>query len=213
MERIILVGGGGHCRVVMDSIARGGVYAIHGIIDIPANVGNSVDGVMIIGSDLDLEKIRRQGVTNFIIAVGSVSETAVRSRLFKTMLEADFVPVNVIDPTATISKGAGLGNGNFIGARAIVNTGTSIENNVIVNTGAIIEHDCQICDNVHIAPGVVLSGGVRIGRGTHIGTGAVIVQGINIGSDSLIGAGSVVVRDFVDGSFAYGNPCRERRKK
>ena len=198
--------------MVIDSIRREGKYEILGIIDTAENIGKDVTGVVIIGSDADIAKISKDESAKFIITVGSVGSPETRIRLFEAAYTAGLMPVNVIDPTAVVSKGAHVGLGNYIGVRVVLNTGATIENNVIINTGAIIEHDCVIGDSVHIAPGVVLSGGVTVGRGSHIGTGAVVIQGVKIGENTLIGAGSVVVGNIDGNLTAYGNPCRKAEK-
>lgn len=207
MEKILLIGGGGHCKVVIDATRLSGGYDIVGIVDLPENVGKTLCGVPIIGDDSKLEKIFGQGVKYCIITVGSVGDSKIRQKLYKLSKARQFELVNVIHPSAIIDKSVKMGKGNFISAGVIINSEAQIGNNCIVNTGAIIEHDCIIGDNVHIAPGVVMSGGVFIGANSHIGTGSSIIQSIVIGKNVMIGAGSNVVKNIKNNVTAFGNPC------
>lgn len=209
MQKIILLGGGGHCKVVIDTILLGKQYAIAGIADVKANVGKKVSGVTVIGTDAELEDYYRKGIKNCFIAAGSVGDPSLRIKLFKRAKQAGFKLPNIIHPRSTISKTAYLGEGNFIAAGAIINPGAEIGDNCIINTSAVIEHDCIIGDFTHIASGVILSGAVEIGEYSHLGTGACVIQSIKIGKRSVIGAGSVVVNNIGDNAIAFGNPCKK----
>lgn len=209
MSKILLIGGGGHCKVVINAIKLRGEHEIAGIIDLEENIGKNISGVPFIGTDSGLEKYLALGIRHCIVTAGSVGDTSLRQKLYRMSLEKGFFHVNVVHPSATLDESVAMGDGNFISAGAIINAGARIGNNCIVNTGAIIEHDCLIGDNVHIAPGAVISGGVRIGRNSHIGTGSSVIQMTSIGENVIIGAGSNVVNDVEDGAKAFGNPCRK----
>lgn len=212
MEEIILIGGGGHCKSVIDSINRSKGYKIAGVIDLIDKVGSEILGVSIIGTDRGLERHYKNGVKNALLTVGSIGDVSLRKKLYSNALAIGFKFPNIIDDTAIISDNAKIGHGNFIGKGAIVNAGAKIGNNCIINTGAIIEHDCNIQDFCHIAPGVTLSGSVLVGENTHIGTNSTVIQNIKIGDNTMIGAGSVVLKDIGSGVKAYGNPCKEVEK-
>ena len=184
---LLLIGGGGHCRSVLDSILASDTYGRIGIIDPD---GSSCMGIPVIGKDEDLPRLFRDGWTDAVITVGSIGDTGLRRRLYETVKAIGFCLPPVADPTATVGKDAVLGEGTFIGKRAVVNAGARTGVCAIVNTGAIIEHDCSIGDFAHIS------------------TGATVRQSVRIGTGALIGAGSIVVKDIPDGVKAYGNPCR-----
>ncbi|MGF7059792.1 acetyltransferase [Brassicibacter mesophilus] len=209
MKDIVLIGGGGHCKSVIDSINRSKEFNIVGILDLPDNVGNEICGVKVLGTDDKLEYYYKNGVRNAFLSIGSIGDVTLRKKLYLAAFDIGYAFPNIIDSTAILSDKVEIGHGNFIGKGVIVNSQTLIENNCIINTGAVIEHDCHISSFCHIAPGSVISGNVVIGCNTHIGTNSTIVQNIIIGENTIIGAGSVVVKDVRNNSKAYGNPCRE----
>ncbi len=205
-KSILLLGGGGHCKSVLDCLISLRNYDEIGIIDYDKSA--SALGVDVIGTDDDLPRLLQEGWREAFITVGSVGCTALRRKLFSLISELGFLIPSIIDPTAIISRGTTIGKGTFVGKRAIVNTGSIIGDSVIINTGAIIEHDCQIDDFAHISPGATLCGKVTVGNDTHIGAGSVVRQGITIGSNTIVGAGSVVIKNIPGEVQAYGNPCR-----
>ena len=209
-EKIILLGAGGHCQVIIDSILGSNKYEIVGIVDRPQSVGKNVLGVPIVGSDLDLQSIYDSGINNAFIAIGSIGNPKKRIELYQTINKIGFRLPNIIDETAIIAHNVKMGFGNYLGKRTIVNIGTKIGNMCIINSGAIVEHENTISDFAHIAPGATLCGNVYIGTKTHVGSGSVIIQGIKIGHDCLIGAGSTVIRNIPDEVKAYGVPAKIR---
>jgi sugar O-acyltransferase (sialic acid O-acetyltransferase NeuD family) len=210
-KKILLIGGGGHCKVVLDMLLSSGEYEIAGIIDIRERFGDRIFGVPVNGSDPDLPRFFKKGVKHCFISVGSVGDTRLRVKLYDLARKSGFTLPNLVSPHALVSSRALLGEGNFIGPGVTVNAGSKIGNNCILNTGVIVEHDCKIGDFVHLSPGSVLSGGVSIGSHSHIGTGSIVIQGVKIGERTVIGAGSVVTGDIRKGVIAYGNPCKEKK--
>lgn len=208
-KKLLLLGGGGHCRSVLDSVLAAGIYKDIGIIGKAEEVGGFVHGVPVIGCDEDLLHLFKQGYKDAFISVGSIGNSSVRVRLTMHLEALGFNIPNIIDPSAAVSNEATLGTGIFIGKNAVVNIGAVIGKGVIINTSAVIEHDCVLEDFVHAAPGCILCGDVHVGSNTHIGAGCVVRQQIVIGADSIIGMGSVVLHDIAGSTVAYGNPCRE----
>lgn len=212
MDKIILIGGGGLCGDVIDTIRLTEQYEIAGVIDLSFNIGKEILGVPVIGEDKDIEKYFKKGIKNCFIAVGSIGKPRLRMKLFDLAKGIGFKFSNIIHPAAIISKFAQLGNGNYIAANVVVSQKAKIGNLCIVNSLTFIGHHCDIGDFVHIAPGVTISGGVVIGEHSHIGTGASVIQYKKVGKNTIIGAGSVVVKDVGDDVVAYGSPCRRRKK-
>lgn len=209
-NNILLIGGGGHCKSVIDTILRNYNFDKIGIIDIKDNIGKNILGIPIIGSDEDIEYFYKKKQYKYaFITLGSIGNTKKREYLFNNILKYGFNIPNIIDSSALIGKEVILEKGIFIGKRTVVNSGSIIKKSAIINTGAIIEHDCNIGEFSHISPGAVICGGVKIGNCTHIGANSAIRQGLNIGSDNIVGIGSVVVSDILDNRLCYGNPCRE----
>ncbi len=204
-RKLLLIGGGGHCHSVLDSVVSLHIYDEIGIIDI---VGNPYLGIPVIGTDDDVPRLFCEGWKEAFVTVGSVGDTSIRRKLFKMIKNIGLSCPNIIDPTAVVGKGVKIGEGTFIGKRAVINSGSVIGEGVIINTGAIIEHDCIIGAFSHISPGAVLCGQVNIGDDSHIGAGSIVRQLIKVGNNTLIGAGSVIVKDIPDNVKAYGNPCK-----
>lgn len=216
-NKLLLIGGGGHCHSVIDSVLSAGLYTEIGVVAKDQDNYNELknDALLaphLIGTDKDLSKLYESGWNRAFITLGSIGNTRGRRVLFNTISELGFELPMIIDPSAVISDSAIMEKGVFIGKRAVVNAGVKIGVCAIINTGAIIEHDCIVGSFTHISPGATLCGQVSVGNDSHIGAGSVVRQCINIGSNSLVGAGSVVVEDVPDNVKAYGNPCRVRGK-
>jgi len=208
MARILLIGGGGHCKSVLDCVLGMGAYGDIAIIDRQYAGRKAILGIPAIGADDDLPSLRRAGWTDAFISLGSIGNPHRRRALYDQLREIGFGIPCIVDETAAVSGNARLGSGVFVGKKAVINAGTYIGTCVIINSGAIVEHDSKVGAFSHISPGAVLCGGVTIGQDTHVGANAVVRQKIVIGNNALIGIGSVVTKDIPDDSEAYGNPCR-----
>ena len=207
----VLLGGGGHARILLDCLHAMGNVQVHGILDGDATLRGAVcDGVPVLGDDGMLASMRSRGVTHFVVGVGSIAPSDARKAIYDRCIAAGLSPLQVIHPSAVCSPRATLGAGVQILPGAVVNCGARIGLGVIVNSRAVIEHDCQIQDHAHIAPGAVLGGAVQVGAGAHIGIGAVVRQGLEIGAKALVGAGAVVVEDVAAGATVTGVPARAR---
>jgi len=205
---IVLVGGGGHCKVVISIIKKLDTFNIIGISDLKENLGKEVLGIETRYTDDQLEELHNKGIKYAFVTLGSVGNPDNRIRLFEILKQTGFEIPAIISRDATVDESVEIDEGTVIMPGAIINAGTKIGKNCIVNTGAIIDHDCMIGDHVHIAPGVTLSGSVKIGTGSHIGTGASVIHGIEIGSRVIVGAGSVVVNTIQDNKKVMGVPAR-----
>jgi len=204
MEKIVLLGGGGHAKVIIDLINACGSYEIIGIMDAQLASGVSVSGVTVLGNDSVLPELYGKGLRNACIAVGSVKDNSKRKALYEKVKNAGFLVPALIHPSAVISGKSQIREGAQIMAGVIVQTDSTIGENTIVNTGAIVEHDCIVRSHVHICPGAVISGGCTIGEISFIGAGATVLQGIKIGSNAVVGAGAVVVKDVADNQTVKG---------
>ncbi|MDB5866722.1 MAG: acyltransferase [Betaproteobacteria bacterium] len=207
-EPVIVIGAGGHARVLLDVLRLRGVEVL-GVVDNDcAKRGQTVGGVPVTGGDEEVQNHPAHGV-RLVNAVGTVGVSPQRSGVFERFKQHGYRFAEVIHPSATIAADAVLCEGAQIMAGAIVQTGCRVGRNSILNTRASIDHDCEIGDHVHVAPGVTLSGNVSVGEGSHVGTGATVIQGVRIGRHCLIAAGAVVVRDVLDGVGVAGVPARE----
>lgn len=208
-KKIILIGGGGHCKSCIDVIEQTGLYNIAGIIDVKEKVGKRVAGYEIIGCDEDLINITKE-FKFFLITIGQIISPILRVKIYCLLKQKNVVLPIIISPSAYIAKNVIIGEGTIIMHKVLVNTSVNIGSNCIINTGSIIEHDCIIGNNIHIAPGSIICGEVQIDDCTHIGAGTTIIEQKKVGKNSVIGAGSVVIDNINNDSRAFGIPCREK---
>ena len=212
LPRCIVLGGGGHARVVIDAIRESDLAVIDGVLDAdPSRHGQMVLDVPILGGDDLLGLLASGGATHFVVGLGGTGDTFPRTRLFDLGCANSLVPLTVSHPSALISNWASVGPGCQMLPGCIVNAGASLGKNVILNSGSVVEHDCVIGDHVHIASGAILASSVRIGRGAHVGAGATIRQCLQIGDGAIVGAGAVVVKDVEGGVVVAGVPARPIR--
>lgn len=183
---LILLGGGGHCKSVID-VAEGAGYTILGILDKAELVGTNVLGYKVIGTDDDIPKYVDKA--EFVIAVGQIKSPVIRQKLASLVVLAGGKFETIIANDAHVSKYAEIGEGTVVMHKAVVNAGAKIGCNCIVNTMANIEHDCEIGDFCHISTGAMVNGDCKIGDKTFIGSGAVVVNGVIVESNSFIKAG------------------------
>ena len=190
MKNIILIGGGGHCKSVIDVIEQEGRFEIVGIVDKPELLGSNVLGYSVIGNDSDLDSLAKK-YQYALITVGQIKSPLLRIKLFDLATEAGFILPSIISPNAYVSKYASIGNGVIIMHNALVNVSASIGDNCIVNSKALIEHDCLISKHCHISTNATINGGVIVQSGCFIGSGTITKESITIGENSFIKAGSL----------------------
>ncbi len=193
MEKIILVGYGGHAKSIADCIERGNKYEIIGY----TAPKEQESPYRYLGADDVLWTYCDKGIQNAIVCIGYLGKGDVRDRLYRQLKEIGFRLPIIVDPSAVISKSAHIGEGTFIGKGAVINADAVIGKMAIINTHAVVEHDCKIGDYVHVAVGAVLCGMVNVGDKSLIGANATIIQTIHIGNNCIIGAGSLVIRIWV----------------
>jgi sugar O-acyltransferase (sialic acid O-acetyltransferase NeuD family) len=211
-KKILLIGGGGHCKSVLDSLLELNEYAEIGIVDKKENLGKSVMGVPVVGCDDDLRYLFSKGYKYAFVTIGSVGNPSLRIKLSNLLNEIGYEIPTIIDSSAKVSKNSKIEQGVFIGKHSIVNACGIIDKGAIINSGCIVEHDCQVGAFSHIAPGAVLGGEVVVGEKSHIGSNATVKQQVHIGPNSIIGMGSVVLENIDSNIMAYGNPCREVKR-
>lgn len=205
MEKLIIIGSGGHARSVVDIALQTGDFEIIGCI---SPTPGEVLGIPVIGNDDDLPLFYGMGIRKIFVAIG---DNYKRHILYNNAIILGFEPVNIISHFAIISPRANLGEGICIMPGAVINVNSSIGDNSIINTHCSVDHDCQIGKSCHIAPGVTLSGTVKTGEGVQIGTGASVIERITIGEWAFIGAGAAVIRDIPSGVLAFGVPAKVKK--
>ncbi len=202
---ILLIGGGGHCKSVIDVAEKAG-FKIDGIIDLHKNIGKSILGYEIIGVDDDIKKYTKTHL--FHITVGQIGSSKIREILYRKVKENDGKLVTIISSSACVSGHSIIGEGTIIMHNAIVNADVKIGKACIINTLANIEHDSFIGDFSHISTGVTVNGNCTIGSNCFIGSQSAVSNGISICNGSFVCIGSVITKsNDVKGTYA-GNPAR-----
>ena len=191
MNKIILIGGGGNCKSVIDVIEQEAKFNIAGIVDRAELLGSKILGYQVIGNDLDLESLAKK-YNYAIITVGHIKSALLRIKLFELAQKAGFILPSIISPNAHVSKHSKIGKGSIVMHHAIVNANTSIGDNCIINSKALIEHDCLISNHCHISTNAIINGGVKIGSKCFIGSNVTTKDNIIIKENSFIKAGSIV---------------------
>ena len=204
MKALVLLGGGGHCKSVIE-VAESAGYQILGVLDMPENVGKEILSTKVIGTDDDMPLYVNNA--DFVITVGFIKNPATRIKLYNRVKEAGGTLATVIASTAYVSKYATIGEGTVIMHHAFVNAGAKIGNNVIVNTFSNIEHDAVIGDQCHISTGAMVNGDCKIGDNVFVGSQSVLANGITIGDDIIVGAGSLVRKPICKKGIYSGNPA------
>lgn len=205
---LVLVGGGGHCKSVID-VAESAGYNILGILDMPEEVGKRVFEYKVIGTDDDIPQYVDKA--EFVITVGFIKNPATRIKLYNKVKEAGGKVATVIASTAHVSKYSNIGEGTVIMHQAFVNAGAHIGANCIINTFSNIEHDAQIGDQCHISTGTMVNGDCKVGDRCFIGSQSVLANGVTIGDDIIVGVGSIVRKSLCLKGVYFGYPCQLRK--
>lgn len=202
-KSLIVLGAGGHAKVVI-STAHASGYSVQAIYDDnPAKWGSLLLGVPVRGEVQQVEQLECLG----FIAIG---DNQARKRI-ATQLQC-LVWATLIHPHSWADASVQVGEGTLLNAGVVVQPEAKIGRHCIVNTSASIDHDCEIDDFVHISPGARLAGGVKVGEGTLLGVGCVVLPNRTIGAWSIVGAGAVVVDDVPKGVVVAGVPARVIRR-
>ncbi len=201
-NRLVIVGAGGHGKVIVDIALKMG-YTDIAFADDTAK-GYCMD-YPIICTNSTMEQ-QNDGNTDFVIAVGN-------NKIRKQIAEQHKIHwVTLVHPSAQIGAKVTLGAGTVVMAGAVVNSCATIGKHCIINSGAVVEHDNVLDDYVHISPKAALGGTVRVGEGTHIGIGATVKNNITICDGCVVGAGAVVVKNITESSIYIGIPARKSEK-
>jgi sugar O-acyltransferase (sialic acid O-acetyltransferase NeuD family) len=206
-KKILVVGGGGHAKVLIDCILSTREFEIVGVIDPNLPKESELCNLPVLGGDELLESFRGKDVC-CAIGVGMIKATFNRKDLFEKITRQGFSCPTLQHSSALKSQGVSLSSGVQIMTGTILQPGSKVLENTIINTGAILEHDCAIGSHAHIASGAVLGGNVTVGECSHIGLGAKILPGIKVGDSVTVGAGAVVTKDVPDGLTVVGVPAK-----
>ena len=203
----VIIGAGGHGRVVLDIMQHEGRHEVVGFLDSNPDLhGRLMDGVEVLGPIQRLAGLKEQGVLGAIVAVG---HNGTRRSFGEQVQRLGHELVSAIHPSANIANNVSMGRGVVVAAGALVCAHCQIGDGVILNTGCLVDHETMIGTACHLCPGVKIAGRVTIESGAFVGIGATVIQHVRVGHDSVIGAGAVVLKDVPPMSTVVGLPARE----
>jgi len=206
--RTVIIGAGGHGKVVLEILRLAGRHNVVGFIDAdPFRVGEHVSGVPVLGGVNLLPKLRRQDIEAAIIAIG---DNRARVGYMEYVAGAGLELTNAVHPSAVVSPSAKLGRGVVVAAAAVIGVDAQVDDLAIINTSAVVDHECHVGLAAHICPGALLAGLVRVGGGALVGMGARILPCLTVGEHAIIGAGAVVVEDVPPDVTVMGVPAKQK---
>jgi sugar O-acyltransferase (sialic acid O-acetyltransferase NeuD family) len=212
LKKILIIGAGGHSKVVVDIIIHQKMYEIIGFIDNNLQIDSAILGYKVLGKEEDLLNLMDKfSISSGIVAIG---DNAIRSKVVERIkkVSKDFKFINCIHPNSNIAFDVEIGEGNVVMSGATINTSSKVGDHCILNTNSSIDHDNKISNFVSIAPNSVSGGNVTVNQFSAIGIGATIQHKVSIGSNCIIGAHSLVNKDTKPDSVYFGLPAKYIRK-
>lgn len=200
-SKIIVYGGGGHGKSVIEMLLAARVYKIIGVIDDGLPTGEKVLNIGVLGGYESLAKLHEQGVRQAVNAVGGIGNLNIRIEVFNRLERAGFVCPAIIHPSAVVEPSVNLSAGVQVFPLAYVGSEVKLGFGTIINTGAIVSHECHLGRYVNISPGAMLAGGVEVGEAALIGMGVTINLGVHIGAGARIGNGATIKSHVPDGQI------------
>ncbi len=191
---IILLGGGGHCSSVLDTIMHQNQFTILGIINKTPELAKGLDESLYLGNDKMIPKYKNDK-NSFLISIGIMKNAKSRATYIKSLEKYKLYFATIISLNSYVSKSSNLGSGTVVLNNVFIGPHSKIGKHTIVNNGAIVEHHCEIGSNTHLAPGVIMCGESIVGNNTFIGAGVIIKNKIKIGNNVIIGSGLVIYKD------------------
>ena len=208
MRDIVILGGGGHSKVLIETILACHEDISIVLLDDKFSIDKSIEvlGFPIIGKLTKIYEIDfKEKYNNAIVAIG---KSDLRIKWINTLLKNNYKVPSFVHPTAYISPSSSIKAGTVIFPKALVQSNVILGKGVILNSNSIIEHDGIVGEGSHICPGVSIAGNVKIGNLSFIGIGSSVKEGINIGKNVVVGAGSVVLKNIDDNKLVFGVPAK-----
>lgn len=205
MVDIVVIGGGGHAKVVISVLNKINDYSIYGYVS--KESGGEVLGVQYLGTDEILPSLLHvHGVKYAAMGIGFSVPAGARSEIADSIIGMGFEFPPVVSPDSFSSSHVLLDEGVFINDAASIGPDVKIGRFAIVNRCSSVDHDSIIGNFVHIAPNAALAGGVVVGNHVQIGIGAIITEYLEVIDGSIIGAGAVIVKDCHERGTYVGIP-------
>jgi|GEM_PF-845943 len=208
-DRIVIIGAGGQAKIFTEIMELLDMNLI-GYVSSEAK-GTVINGYEVL-CDID-SFVNEKNDINASSVIVSIGDNIIRNKLYSKISDLKLKNINLIHPSAIVSKDVFLGEGIYIGAGAIVNPGTTIGSYSSIGVNSSIGHECAINENVNIAPGVNIAGKVAIGNYSVVGIGSTVIEKINIGENSIVSSGSTVFNDIPEGVVVFGTPAKFIQKR
>lgn len=206
MSSLLVLGAGGHGKVVADTALATGRWDRVAFLDDRSPDLATVMGLPVLGRLAEAPGFR-DAFPEALVAIG---HSRTRLRVLESLAAQGFSLPVLVHPAAWVSPRATLGEGTVVFAQVAINADAQLGRGCIANTGSSIDHDARLGDGVHVCPGARLAGEVRVGDGCWLGIGSSVIQRVTLGREVTVGAGAAVVRDLPDGITAVGVPARAR---
>jgi len=197
-QPILLVGAGGHAKSCIDVIESTNDFAVYGLVGLGEQVGSSIMGYPVLGTDSDLPELRKK-VSHALVVIGQVKTAEPRIRLYERLQSLGFTMPVIVSKNAYVSTRSKVGSGTIVMHGAVVNASVSIGVNCIINSQSLLEHDAVVGDHTHISTKATLNGAVSVGVGAFIGSGSVLKECISIGDGCIVGMGLKIKKSLPSG--------------
>lgn len=186
IQRVVVVGSGGHGQAVAEALALQGGFSVVGFLDDGAAAGSMVLRLPVLGKVSALSAQMGQADAA-LVAIGN---NAVREKLTAQVLAAGLALATVVHPRAFVAPSASVGPGSAIMAGAIVGTCAQLGQGSIVNCGAVVDHHAVVEDFGHLGVGACMAGGTRLGRGAWLQAGCALGYGVVVSAGSVLSPGT-----------------------
>jgi sugar O-acyltransferase (sialic acid O-acetyltransferase NeuD family) len=206
MNDIVIVGAGGHARVLIDVLATRGVVP-RGLIDPQVECGTIISNVEVLGDDSWLDGHRGKDL-DIVVGIGSTGSVTARMNVFDSLRAKGFAIAGCIHSSVVIGSNCRIDITAQVLPGCVINNSATIDANVVLYTGSIVEHDCVVEEHAYLSPRVTLCGNVRVGARSFVGAGATVLPGVRIGANAVVAAGAVVTQDVADGQTVMGVPAK-----
>lgn len=207
IRQSLIIGTGGHCRVLLSLLAACSKHEVMGIVDLAEHrVGEVIMGVSVVGSIDCLEAFRGRGDVDVFLAIG---DNAIRRTWWQRVRDLGMALPNLVSPQAIVDPSARIGEANVVCARAFIGPEAMLADNNLVNTAAVLEHEVRVGSHCHLASSSTVAGRSQIGDSCFVGAGATVINNIEVAAGITIGAGATVVRNITEpGGIYVGVPAR-----
>ncbi|WP_374079951.1 acetyltransferase [Bdellovibrio bacteriovorus] len=184
---ILVVGVGGHSKVVSEIIRQNQQWEIAAYIDEGSSLCNFLGRQVI----TTLNEAREYFPTTkyAFVAIGS---NEARKKWHALLQKNDYNIPSFIHPTAWVSDSALIEDGVLVCAKAIVGASCFVGEGTILNCSSVLDHDSQVGTFSHISPGTIVCGGGRIGSNSLIGPGSVIEKLAYVPDNTLLAPMTVI---------------------